>query len=545
MRKIKKVVSMFIVMCLVLGISIGAFADGSDVNEARNGVLQVNLTYVGDNGQSVVLQSGTGFLINNDTLITNEHVIVLQDDTREEMKNISGLQDIADITINDPHMHIYVVVQRDMTVEAKCHSSAHSGEVDFAVLQFVNPVYDRTPLKLADSDEIKASEKIYALGMPASSINTTESHTSDDVTVTDGIASKLTELNGIKVIEHNVKISEGSSGGPMVNEDGAVVAVNSYRTEEFYYSIQINHIKNALDTFGIAYTEYSGSEPLTEESATQSENMTLPTPESTPELTGDTTELVAELRTAISNANIKIADRSAYTEDSVKSVESIISNAETILNKSDVTSAELQNSIDELQRLDSILIEKTGPDMMVIGIIIAAIVLVLVIVVVIIILAVSGKSKKKTGPATTPSIGMGMTPPVSPVTPMPAYPPVDAGSSETTVLNQGAGETTVLGGGVASAYLIRKKTGEKISLNTPSFMIGKEKRRVNYCISDNSSISRAHAQITRKGSDYYIVDQNSTNFTFVNGTKSNPNQETLLTNGAIVKLADEEFEFHS
>lgn len=230
---------------------------------------------------------------------------------------------------------------------------------------------------------------------------------------------------------------------------------------------------------------------------------------------------------------------------SVKSVESIISNAETILNKSDVTSAELQNSIAELQRLDSILIEKTGPDMMVIGIIIAAIVLVLVIVVVIIILAVSGKSKKKTGPATTPSIGMGMTPPVSPVTPMPAYPPVDAGSSETTVLNQGAGETTVLGGGVASAYLIRKKTGEKISLNTPSFMIGKEKRRVNYCISDNSSISRAHAQITRKGSDYYIVDQNSTNFTFVNGTKSNPNQETLLTNGAIVKLADEEFEFHS
>ena len=117
------------------------------------------------------------------------------------------------------------------------------------------------------------------------------------------------------------------------------------------------------------------------------------------------------------------------------------------------------------------------------------------------------------------------------------------GAGETTLLDSGAGETTLLNG-AGSAYLIRKKNGEKITINSQNFAIGKERRRVNYCISDNTSVSRYHVVITKKGSDYYAADQKSSNFTFVNGVQLNPYQETLLTDRSTLKISDEEFEFH-
>ena len=125
---------------------------------------------------------------------------------------------------------------------------------------------------------------------------------------------------------------------------------------------------------------------------------------------------------------------------------------------------------------------------------------------------------------------------------MPSVEPDGAG--ETTLLDSGAGETTLLSGGAGGAYLIRKKNGEKIMINSQNFAIGKERRRVNYCISDNTSVSRYHAVITKKGSDYYVADQKSSNFTFVNGVQLSPYQETLLTDRSTLKLSDEEFEFH-
>lgn len=122
-------------------------------------------------------------------------------------------------------------------------------------------------------------------------------------------------------------------------------------------------------------------------------------------------------------------------------------------------------------------------------------------------------------------------------------PQQNEGAGETTLLDSGAGETTLLSG-AGSAYLIRRKNGEKIPITSQNFAIGKERRRVNYCISDNTSVSRYHVVITKKGSDYYVADQKSSNFTFVNGVQLSPYQETLLTDRSTLKLSDEEFEFH-
>ena len=118
---------------------------------------------------------------------------------------------------------------------------------------------------------------------------------------------------------------------------------------------------------------------------------------------------------------------------------------------------------------------------------------------------------------------------------------------ETTVLSAGIGETTVLGGATevnhTEPHLIRTKNNEKIPLNKPVFRIGKERSYVDYFISDNTAISRSHANIINHNGEFFVVDTNSTNHTYVNGGMISSNVETRLSHGTKIRLANEDFEF--
>lgn len=120
---------------------------------------------------------------------------------------------------------------------------------------------------------------------------------------------------------------------------------------------------------------------------------------------------------------------------------------------------------------------------------------------------------------------------------------------ETTVLSgKKPGETTVLNGGAQPRqtmvpHLIRAKNGEKIYINKPFFRIGKEKSYVDYFIGDNTAVSRSHANIVTNNDKFFIVDTNSTNHTFVNGSMIQSNIETPINHGDKIRLGNEEFEF--
>lgn len=132
-------------------------------------------------------------------------------------------------------------------------------------------------------------------------------------------------------------------------------------------------------------------------------------------------------------------------------------------------------------------------------------------------------------------------------------PPVSQGQpmnfGETTVLGGAKiGETTVLNAGMQqqpkpTPHLIRIKNNEKIMLNKPVFRIGKEKSYVDYFIGDNTAVSRSHANIVTREGQYFIVDTNSTNHTFVNGTMIQSNVETEIAHGDKIRLGNEDFEF--
>ena len=160
-----------------------------------------------------------------------------------------------------------------------------------------------------------------------------------------------------------------------------------------------------------------------------------------------------------------------------------------------------------------------------------------------------------TKPVPTPQQTIPQQPAVQPTptlqtVPQPAYQPQSStplNFGETTVLSGPIGETTVLG--VAAEpnrpdpHLIRAKNNEKIPLNKPVFRIGKERSYVDYFISDNTAISRGHANIIDHNGEFYIVDTNSTNHTYVNGAMIQSGVETKLTQGTKIRLANEDFEF--
>ena len=117
---------------------------------------------------------------------------------------------------------------------------------------------------------------------------------------------------------------------------------------------------------------------------------------------------------------------------------------------------------------------------------------------------------------------------------------------ETTVLSGlKFDETVVLGRESLSVrpYIIRIKNNEKIYIDKPVFRIGKEKSFVDYYISDNPAVSRSHANIIIRDNNYFVVDTNSKNHTYVDGEMIQSNIEIKIEHGTKLRFANEEFEF--
>lgn len=541
-KKTGRFLSMLVTVCMcIMMLAVPVFADNESeaVSAARSGVVQINLAYKDAQGNAHAIQGGSGFLIGDQVVLTNNHVVTMDDET----KALAGEAFGVDFNNSSTKTEIQVVVTRDVVYTATIR--ANSVEMDLAVLDLSAPIGDRSVLSLADSSEVSEAQPVYALGFPESPqlAQDFQYYTSDDVTVTNGIVSKLTSRNGVATIQHSAKVTGGNSGGPLVNQDGNVIGMNAFTSgdEEYYYAITVNEIKDLLDKLNVPYnTPNPNPEPEPEPPT--------PTPE---EETVDKAELNAKIDEA------KTRDASKYTTESFGLLETRLEDANAVAANADATQAEVDNATASLQTALKDLEEKSGMDIMTIALIVIIVVLVIVVVVVLIVMMNSSKKKANTyvtkgggGSKGYSNVGGGHQGPNS-GGPRPSVPPTqnNYGSSETEtgVLNEGSSDTTVLGsnGGQSAgvAYLIRKKTGERVAVRGNSFRIGKERGKVDYCISDNTSISRCHAQIVRKGSDYYIVDMNSTNYTFVDGVKAVPNQETHLKNHAAVRMADEDFEF--
>ena len=259
--------------------------------------------------------------------------------------------------------------------------------------------------------------------------------------------------------------------------------------------------------------------------------------------------LKEDLGTEISKA--EGIDKTAYTEETIATLERKIQDAKEVYNNNEVTESEIRYAQSELQKAMNNLEEV--PDAFPIWIIaVIAAVVVLIIIAVVVAMIYSKKKKEEErrqaemqrGASQRTSGGGQRNPSTQRPVPTPPVHNYPDGSDETCVLNDGGSETVVLGGqNMPSAWLIREKNGEKVTISKAIFKIGKERRRVDYCISDNANISRYHADIVCRGGAFYIIDKNATNGTSVNGGSVSAGQERKLDNNDIITLADEKFQF--
>ena len=118
----------------------------------------------------------------------------------------------------------------------------------------------------------------------------------------------------------------------------------------------------------------------------------------------------------------------------------------------------------------------------------------------------------------------------------------------TTVLNNpfanSSPETTVLKSNqTANAYLVRMKDRQSIQITSTTFSIGRDRNDQSLCINDNTAIGHKHACIIRKGSKFYVIDNDSINHTYINDIMIEPNFEFEIKNRDKITFADEDFEF--
>ncbi len=490
-RFIKKISVLLLTTIMTVAMfMVAAFAADEvdeDVKDARNGVLQLQLVYEDKDGNSTMVGGGTAFLINEDTVLTCYHVVHLE----ESEENYQYAKDLYGNDFDLKNVVIKIVVTKDVTYTAKILKD--SEQMDFAICQLEQPIYGTTPLKLNDDKNLSETQQIYALGFPdaVSYFQTQNTFTASDVTISDGRVTKTNQSDGVNYVQHSASLSSGSSGGPLVSQDGSVVAINRGSVNQYYYSVAISQIREVLDKLGVEYTDAAQGTAKPEE-----------------------TETVQEQETEKQS----VTQAESATERQVPTIAN---------DKKDNDNGKIMIGNLPLAAFIAII----------------AGVLAIIVVVIVVILVIT-KKKKADKPSQNTAPYMATPSPASsapqrPISPSSSYTRPSEGAGETTVLNEGAGETTVLG---SSAPVIkRSKTGEQIKITRPEFVIGKERNRVDYCISANNSVSRTHAKIVNRGGQLYIMDMNATNGTFVNGSRISPNQEIRLSSGDRIKLADEEF----
>lgn len=245
----KRMISLIVCFLILLGCVLPAYASGGvpqEVMEATKSVVRIQAEYYDG------FATGSGFVIKNDgeevLIATNDHVV--EDDPQS--------------------IRIWVGEDRQVDAEIVFTTSAK----DLCVLRITESV-DMAPLTLSE-EPAQHGSAIYAVGYPAASdiLSDTEAHTSDTVTITDGIISSIRtftiEENAepVKLLLMNAAINHGNSGGPLFNTKGEVIGVNTYGVtggdaQGVFGSVDISELWKLLDEYDIVLVEeVPETEPL-------------------------------------------------------------------------------------------------------------------------------------------------------------------------------------------------------------------------------------------------------------------------------------------
>ena len=241
---------------LILGILGLLSGGGMDPYETRNGIVWIVSSKT--EGDKTENGSGTGWAIGKpgepvEYIVTNAHVV-------ERAYT-------APPTAGRSIIIYYSGAENDYTEAQVVYYSAQN-QKDIAILKLPSPSEKRVALRLRDTASVKIGETAFALGYPtlASSGQQFNTFNKEDVTMTRGIISKRVVPMGATFdsFQMDVSILPGNSGGPLVDEKGYVIGINTLYREArvgdtpiplgMGNAIVVNELTKVLDAERIDYT---------------------------------------------------------------------------------------------------------------------------------------------------------------------------------------------------------------------------------------------------------------------------------------------------
>lgn len=210
MKRLKHIIGVLCSFIMLFAFSIDCFAMDFDAEVAYESIFVI---YSGN-------YEGSGFAIGSNTVVTNAHVIGNRNDIK--VKTYSGEEYKASIFL-------------------------FNEALDIAILSVENAEF--TPLEVGDCENIKVGEDIYAIGAPRSL----------DYTLTKGVISSKSRTIGFnRYIQIDAAINSGNSGGPLLNNAGQVIGVNSMKisdAEGIGLAIPISSVTSFMEGNDVTLTE--------------------------------------------------------------------------------------------------------------------------------------------------------------------------------------------------------------------------------------------------------------------------------------------------
>ena len=210
MKLQKVLLSLICVVAVLLALPLSASAIGFKAEDKYTSVFVVT------SGNSL----GSGFAVGENCIVTNAHVL-------DSPNNI-----VLTTYAGETHSAYLVGYDQDK---------------DIAVLGVKDVKF--TPLTIADYNSLNTGDDVYAIGAPKSMA----------YTLTKGVISaKEREIGKYKYIQTDAAINEGNSGGPLLNDEGNVIGVNTLKmldSEGIGLAIPMTVVSDFLKSLNIELDE--------------------------------------------------------------------------------------------------------------------------------------------------------------------------------------------------------------------------------------------------------------------------------------------------
>ena len=205
----------FLFLFALLAVSLPAApARADDISVAGRSVVRVVVISFGEDGAVAGFGHGSGFAVAPNRVVTNAHVVA-QAQQAEEGRTVS-----------------VGVVPSNGQQASRARVIAYDPARDLALLEVEDIQLPPIPLYVGPLDD---GVPIAALGYPGN-VDLATARSADDYiqplppTRSVGIFSNVRPINGITTLLHTANIARGHSGGPLLDQCGRVLGVNTLIT---------------------------------------------------------------------------------------------------------------------------------------------------------------------------------------------------------------------------------------------------------------------------------------------------------------------------